>query len=75
MRRAIQHMSSTQFLDLLSRGILSQAEPLLFRPSWAAMESELAGAMHHSLRAYWARLEARQAEASDFINPTAEVII
>ena len=49
-----------------------QLEPLLFGPSWAAMEYELAGAMHRSLKAYWGRIEERRG-ANDFINPTAEV--
>ena len=50
-----------------------QLEPLLFGPSWAAMEYELAGAMHRSLKAYWGRIEERRG-ADDFINPTAEVL-
>ncbi len=50
-----------------------QIEPLLFGPSWAAMEYELAGALHRSLKAYWGRLEERRGEARDFINPTSEV--
>lgn len=43
---------------------------LLFEPSWAMIEYELAGSLYTGLKSCWARLKAGP---NDFVDPTPEV--
>lgn len=43
---------------------------LLFEPSWAIIEYELAGTLYQGLKSIWAKMKAGP---NDFIDPTAEV--
>lgn len=50
-----------------------QGGRLLFEPSWALIEFEVAGALYKGLKTFWHRVQHESGK--DFINPTPEVLI